>query len=579
MNPNLKWKVIFIVVVILGCIYGLVGLPTFPTSLADLKSNFAQQIKLGLDLQGGTHLILQVQVQEAIAQETDQTVDRLTTQLRAKNIRYDEVRRADDTHIVVRNVPSEQLSDFRDLVNTLLQNEWDMSPTAGEPSSYTLALRPSRIASIQEQTMTQSLETIERRINALGLTEPTIQRHGRNDNEILVQLPGEGDPARAKAVIQAGGQLELKLVEDPTTYPSQAAALAAHGGVLPPGTELVPGRSDSRDPSAATGEVWYVLSRTAVVTGRDLRSATENRNSNNPGQWQVNFSLSAEGAHRFGPFTEQNVHRQMAIVLEHRVYSAPVINSRIDDSGFIEGNFSQESAHDLAIVLRAGALPASIKYLEERTVGPSLGADSIRHGVQASVLSLLVVMIFMLVYYRMSGGNAVLALVLNLVILLAVLAAFGMIAVIGISAALAVASPVAGLIAAVVGGLAVPLSGASGATLTLPGIAGVILTIGMGVDSNVLVFERIREELRNGKSPASAVQAGFDKAFLTIIDTHVTTVVSAFFLFLFGTGPIRGFAITLTIGLIANVFTAIYVSKTIFQYHLTKMDRQAELSI
>jgi len=542
MNPNLKWKVVFIAVVILGCLYGLFGLPTFPTSLAGLKSNFAQQIQLGLDLQGGTHLILQVQVQEAIAQETDQTVDRLTTQLRAKNIRYDEVRRLDDTHIVVRNVPSGQLSEFRDLISAQLQNVWDMSPTAGEPSSYTLSLRPSAIAAIQEQTMTQSLETIDRRINALGLTEPTIQRHGRNDNEILVQLPGEGDPSRAKAVIQAGGQLELKLVEDPTSYPSQAAALAAHGGVLPPGTELVPGRSESRDPSAPAGEVWYVLSRAPVVTGRDLRSATENRNSNNPGQFQVNFSLSAEGAHRFGPFTEQNVHRQMAIVLEHRVYSAPVINSRIDDQGFIEGNFSQESAHDLAIVLRAGALPASIKYLEERTVGPSLGADSIRHGVQASVLSLLVVMIFMLIYYRLSGANAVLALVLNLVILMTALATFG-------------------------------------AVLTLPGIAGVILTIGMGVDSNVLVFERIREELRNGKSPASAVQAGFDKAFLTIIDTHVTTVVSAFFLFLFGTGPIRGFAITLTIGLIANVFTAIYVSKTIFQYHLTKMDRQAELSI
>jgi preprotein translocase subunit SecD len=541
MNPNLKWKAVFIVVVIIGCVYGLLGVPTFPTSVADVKSNFAHQIKLGLDLQGGTHLILQVQVQEAIAQETDQTVDRLTNQMRAKNIHYDEVRRVDDTHIVVRNVSPTQLSDFRDLVASQLQNVWDMSPTAGEPSSYTLSLRPSAKAAIEETTMQQSLETIERRINALGLTEPTIQRHGRNDNEILVQLPGEGDPSRAIAVIQAGGQLELRLVEDPSPYPSQTAALAAHGGVLPPGTELVPGRPDSRNPTD-TGEVWYVLSRTAVVTGRDLRTATENRNTNNPGQWQVNFSLSSEGAQRFGPFTEQNVHRQMAIVLEHKVYSAPVINSRIDDSGFIEGNFSEASAHDLALVLRAGALPASIKYLEERTVGPSLGADSIRHGVQASVLSLLVVMIFMLFYYRMSGGNAVLALILNLVILLAALATFG-------------------------------------AVLTLPGIAGVILTIGMGVDSNVLVFERIREELRNGKSPGSAVQAGFDKAFLTIIDTHVTTVVSAFFLFLFGTGPIRGFAITLTIGLIANVFTAIYVSKTIFEYHLTKMDRQAELSI
>ena len=543
MNPNLKWKVIFIVLVVVGCIYGLVGLPVFPTSLAQIKDNFSHQIKLGLDLQGGTHLILQVQTQEAIAQETDQTVDRLTAQLRTKNIRYDEIRRTDDTHILVRNIAPDQSSDFRDLVNLQLQNVWDLSPAAGEQNSYTLTLRANAVAQLRESTMTQSIETIERRINALGLTEPTIQqRGGANANEILVQLPGEGDPSRAKAGIQAGGQLELKLVEDPTTYPSQVAALAAHGGVLPPGSEILAGRNETRGVTPDQGEVWYVLSRSPIVTGRDLRSATENRSTQNPGQWQINFALSADAARRFGPFTEQNINRQMAIVLQHRVYSAPVIHGRIDDTGVIEGNFSQDSAHDLALVLRAGALPASIRYLEERTVGPSLGADSIRHGVQASVLSLIVVMLFMLVYYRLSGANAVVALILNLVILLAALAAFG-------------------------------------AVLTLPGIAGVILTIGMGVDSNVLVFERIREELRHGKSAAVAVDAGFDKAFLTIIDTHVTTVVSAFFLFLFGTGPIRGFAITLTIGLIANVFTAIYVSKTIFQYHLSKMDRQAELSI
>jgi preprotein translocase subunit SecD len=544
MNPNLKWKALFILAVILFCIYFLFGYPVFPTSLAQVKDNFSKQIRLGLDLQGGTHLILQVQVQEAIAQETDTTVDRLTTVLRSKNIRYDEVRRVDDTHILVRNIDPSQQSQLSDLVAQQYNNIWDMSPTAGETSSYTLTLRPTAIAAIQEQTMTQSVETIERRINALGLTEPTIQLHGRKDNEILVQLPGEGDPTRAKAVIQAGGQLELRLVEDPVSYSSQTEALSRHGGVLPPGTELVPGRSETRNATGGvdTGESWYVLSRAAAVTGRDLRSAVETRNTNNPGMWQVNFTLSPEAARRFGPFTEQNRGRQMAIVLDHRVYSAPVINGRIDDSGLIEGNFSQESAHDLALVLRAGALPASIKYLEERTVGPSLGADSIRHGVQASVLSLIVVMLFMLVYYRLSGGNAVLALFLNLVILLAFLAM-------------------------------------SGAVLTLPGIAGVILTIGMGVDSNVLVFERIREELRNGKSAPAAVDAGFDKAFLTIIDTHVTTVVSAAFLGVFGTGPIRGFAITLVVGLVANIFTAVYVSKTIFQYHLTKMDRQAELSI
>lgn len=543
MNPNLKWKVLFIVAVVVVCIYFILGLPSFPTSAAALKDNFTRQIKLGLDLQGGTHLILQVQVQEAVAQETDQTVDRLATALRQKNIHYDEVRRVDDTHIVVSNISPDQSTDFRDLIHDQYEGVWELSPAPGATNSFLLSMRQSYLAHIQETTMQQSLETIERRVNALGLTEPTIQPQGRKDNEILVQLPGEGDPTRAKQVIQAGGQLELKLVEDPTTYPSEAAALAAHGGILPPNTEIVRGRSErnSQNPQD-NGEVWYILSRTPAVTGRDLRSATENRNPDMPGQWQINFTLTGEAARRFGPFTEQNKGRQMAIELERRVYSAPVIQNRIDDQGRIDGNFSQESAHDLALVLRAGALPASIKYLEERTVGPSLGADSIRHGVQASILSLLVVMVFMVFYYRLSGVNAVLALILNLVILLAAMAMFG-------------------------------------AVLTLPGIAGVILTIGMGVDSNVLVFERIREELRNGKSASAAVEAGFDKAFLTIIDTHVTTVVSAFFLFIFGTGPIRGFAITLTIGLIANVFTAIYVSKAIFQYHLMKMDRQAELSI
>ena len=538
MNPTLRWKIVFIVSVILICLYGLFGLPDLPKSLAIVKSNFSKQIKLGLDLQGGTHLILQVQVQEAISQETDQTVDRLTRQLRDKNIRYDEIRRVDDTHVLVRNIAPDQFSQFRDLLNDIFRTEWDSSPASGETSGYLLTMRPATIAAIQQQTMQQSLETIERRINALGLTEPTIQIIGGRQNEILVELPGEGDPTQAKAVIQAGGQLELRRVEDPTPYPSEAAALAAHNGILPPGTELVRGRAA---PGQGGAESWWLLDRAPVVTGRDLRSTSESRSTNYPGTWQVNFTLSTDAARRFGPFTEQNVGRPMAIVIDHRVDSAPVIKQPIEDSGLIEGNFSEQSAHDLALELRSGALPASIRYLEERTVGPSLGADSIRHGVQASILSLAVVMLFMLVYYRLSGANAVLALILNLVILLAALAYFG-------------------------------------GVLTLPGIAGVILTIGMGVDSNVLVFERIREELRNGKAPASAVDTGFDRAFLTIIDTHVTTVVSACFL-MFATGPVRGFAITLIIGLVANIFTAIYVSKAIFAWHLGKMDRQAELSI
>jgi len=530
--------------VIVFCLYFLFGYPTFPTSYAQVKDNFKKQIKLGLDLQGGSHMVLQVQVQEAVAQETDTTVDRLTTAVRDKNVHYDEVRRVDDTHILIRNIDPSQYSVLSNIVGTQYNNVWDIAPAAGEANSYTLTLRPGAVAAIEEQTVTQAKDTIEQRINALGLTEPTVQpRGGRNADEILVQLPGVADTAEARRVIQAGGQLELRLVNDPQTYPSVAAYMAQHT-VLAAGDELVPACADNRDRTSGsnTGDLFYVLNRAPIVTGRDLRSATETRNTTNPGTWQVNFTLSPEAARRFGPFTQANLGRNMAIVLDHCVKSDPVINGRIEDSGMIEGNFSQQSAHELAVVLRAGALPASIRYLEERTVGPSLGADSIRHGVQASVLSLLVVMFFMLVYYRMSGGNAVLALILNLIILLAFLAM-------------------------------------SGAVLTLPGIAGVILTIGMGVDSNVLVFERIREEIRNGKSSAAAVDAGFDNAFRTIIDTHVTTIVSAAFLGFFGTGPIRGFAITLVVGLVANIFTAVYVSKTIFQYHLTKMDRQAELSI
>ncbi|HTV57715.1 MAG TPA: protein translocase subunit SecD [Candidatus Baltobacteraceae bacterium] len=541
MNSQLRWKFIFITFVILLCIYGIVGLPSFPTSLAQAKDNLADRIKLGLDLKGGSHLVLQVQVEEAIGLRCDQAVDDLTKQIHDKNIVVGEIRRLSDTQILVRNVDPASSDAFRDLVNNQF-TDWTVGPAAGEQNGYLLSMKPSVVADIKTQTMDQSLETITRRINALGLTEPTIAFTGREDNEILVQLPGEGDPSRAKAVIQAGGQLALTLVLDDQTYPSEVAALAAHNGILPPGAEILPGRPEGNTPGEQSSQVYYVVSRLPVVTGVDLKGATPAPSGRYPGQYEVDFHLSTAAAARFGPFTENNTGRKMAIVLDGKVYTAPVINSRIDDSGVIEGNFSQQSAEDLALVLRSGALPASIKYLEERTVGPSLGADSIREGVRASVGSLIVVMIFLVIYYRLSGVNAVVALILNLVILVAFMAF-------------------------------------AGAVLTLPGIAGVILTIGMGVDSNVLVFERIREELRAGKSNSSSVELGFANAFRTIVDTHVTTVVSAVFLFLFGTGPVRGFAITLTIGLIANLFTSIYVSRAIFDYHLTRIQRQAALSI
>src|ERR1700747_3626998 len=539
MSSDLRWKFILIAIIILLCIFGVVGMPEFPTSANQLKQNLADRIKLGLDLKGGSHLVLQVQVDEAIGQRCDETIDALTKQLHEKNVNVGETRRVDDTHILVRNIDSAALSTFRDIVANQFP-DWGMSPAPGEQNGYLLTLKPSIVADIRRNVMDQSLDTITRGLHALGLTEPTIAFTGRGDNEILVQLPGEADPTRAKSVIQATGQLALNLVVDEQTYPSEAAALAAHGGVLPPGTEIVPGKANAQSGQPAQ-TVYYILNRAPIVTGQDLRSESISPSSSFPGQYQVDFKLSTAAASRFGPFTESNIGHRMAIVLNHQAYSAPTINGRIDDSGMIE-SFSQEAAQDLVLVLRAGALPASIKYLEERTVGPSLGADSIRQGVRASIASLVVVMIFLVVYYRQSGVNAVVALILNLIILIAFMAY-------------------------------------AGAVLTLPGIAGVILTIGMGVDSNVLVFERIREELRNGKSAASGVDAGFDKAFLTIIETHATTVVSAAFLGFFGTGPIRGFAITLVVGLVANIFTAVYVSKTIFRYHLAKMDRQAELSI
>ena len=538
MNSQLRWKFIFILIVIVVCLFGLIG---FPTSFAQAKQNFADRIRLGLDLKGGSHLVLQVQVSEAIGQRCDQAIDDLRKQLHEKNVNVGDVQRVSDTQILVRNVDPTTSGTFRDIVTTQFP-DWTMAPAAGEPNAYLLTLKPSVIGDIQTNTMDQALETITRRINALGLTEPTIAFTGRADNEILVELPGEGDPTRAKQVIQAGGQLAFNRVADDQTYPSEAAALAAHGGVLPPGTEIVPGQAEGPAGQAQQQNVFYILDRAPIITGADLRSANPSPSQNYPGQYQVDFTVSTAAAARFGPFTQANLGHRMAIVLDHKVVSAPVINGRIDDRGMIEGNFTQDSAQDLALVLRAGALPASIRYLEERTIGPSLGIDSIREGVRASVGSLLAVMIFLLVYYRLSGVNAVVALILNLVILMAFMAL-------------------------------------SGAVLTLPGIAGVVLTIGMGVDSNVLVFERIREELRNGKAPASAVQLGFDRAFLTIIDTHITTLVSAAFLFLFGTGPVKGFAITLVIGLLANLFTSIYVSRAIFDFHLSRMERQAELSI
>src|ERR1700676_640898 len=410
MSSNLKWKAIFIAAIILVCVIGLVGIPNPPTSLSAVKSNFANRIKLGLDLQGGTHLILQVQVQEAISQETDQVLDNITKALRDKNIRYDEVRKLSDTQILVHNIAPEQAGTARNSITDQFP-DWDIAPAPGEPSGYLLTMRASHVADISQRTMDQAEETIRRRIDALGWPNPLVAPYGQGENEIIVELPGEGDPNRAKSVIQAGGQLELHPVLDSPPYPSEAAAMAAHGGVLPPNSQLIQGKSSASSTGQPSPVNWYVVDRVPVVTGRDLRSATAVLSTKNIGFYDVDFTLSTDAGRRFGPFTEQNIGKQLGIVLEHRLQTAPTINGRIDDTGVIEGQFGEQEANDLALVLRSGALPASIKYLEERTVGPSLGADSIPHGGKASIISLPVVMVFMVVYYRLSGVNAIVALI------------------------------------------------------------------------------------------------------------------------------------------------------------------------
>ena len=542
MKFTLWRKFVVVLTVTLGCLYGVIGLPS---SVEEAKNNLSERIRLGLDLKGGVHLILQVQVQDAIRSECDRTIARLQSELTTRGIDVGTITRndprtveeADSIMISIEGVQRDQVSDFRNAVEEMFP-EW--IPAAQTSSSWEMTMRPSALASIKRETVTQTIATIENRINGLGLTEPTIQQHGRADAEyeILVQLPGLTDPGRVMGILQMTAQLEITAVLG-GPYATPEAAVAANNGVLPPNAVIRP--YVDRNVRAA-GPEYYVLNRLPVVTGSDLRDARASRDSETQ-TWETGFTLSREAGNRFGDYTGANINNLLAIVLDRRIKSVATIQSRITDQGRITGlGGGPEEARDLALVLRAGALPAGVEFLEERTVGASLGADSIRQGVQSSLLGLALIIVCMLVYYRKAGINAVLALMLNLLILLAVLSYVGF-------------------------------------TLTLPGIAGVILTIGMAVDANVLIFERIREELRAGKTVAASISAGFSKAFLTIIDTNVTTIIAAGFLFLFGRGPVRGFAVTLGIGLIANLFTSVFVSRMIFDFSLSGKKQVKELSI
>ncbi|MGE5346744.1 MAG: protein translocase subunit SecD [Acidithiobacillales bacterium] len=478
-------------------------------------------LKLGLDLRGGIHLVMEVKTSDALRVEAQDALEHVRSEARKQGMTLETVGQADASGFTLAIDEKTDTARLRDLLKTALdQRAWNVAERGRE---WKVSLKePERLA-IEDQAVRQAVETVRNRVDALGVAEPFIGRQGTD--RILIQLPGVDDPARVKEIIGTTGLLELKLVDDKGgPYPSDEAAAAAYGGKIPPDLMLVQGFSEDAESRTRT-PVTYILRREDVITGRDLKNARVGRDKFN--QPAVEFFLNAAGAAKFADATGRNVGKRLAIVLDNRVQSAPVINSQIRDTGIIEGNFTLDRAEALTLVLKSGALPAQMISLEERTVGPSLGLDSIRQGVLAAIVGMFLVFVATVLYYRLAGINAVLALVLNAVILLGAMAWIN-------------------------------------ATLTLPGIAGFILTIGMAVDSNVLIFERIREEMDGGKAPRAAIDLGFKRAFGTIIDTHVTTISAAAFLFQFGTGPVRGFAVTLVIGLAASMFTAVFVSHLLF---------------
>jgi preprotein translocase subunit SecD len=542
MNQNLRFKFIFILVVILVCIYGVIGLPT---SKDQLIANWHKNIHLGLDLRGGTYLVVQVQQQDAFNTQAGIDAERLKEVARKSGVQFSDVEveeaknlpDATNVAIDIKGVPSTQAGTLRSLLGAQF-TRWLV--TTQNATDYRLTMKPSDALALWQQTLAQSKNTIDRKINALGLSEATVQqRREDKDSELMVQMPGVDDPGHVKQILQTAAVLDLYDVKG-GPYSTREEAMAGNGGVLPLGTKLI-GTPSSTDAANAKGTGIYLVTRAPVVRGTDVKSARPEQAMATNG-WETGFVLSQDAARRFSDYTGSHIGQRLAIWLDGSVISAPRINGQISDQGVIEGLSGQQEATDLAMNLNAGSLPAGVKFEQESTVGPSLGADSIRQGFIAGIAGVLAVVVVMLIYYKLSGINATLALVLNAVILIAALAYFD-------------------------------------AVLTLPGIAGIILTIGMAVDSNVLIFERIREELRAGKAVVPAVDSGFAKALLTIIDTHVTTVVSCAILFLMGSGPVKGFAVTLVIGLVANIFTAVFVSRTIFDWELSRPRPVTALSI
>ncbi|HUJ13708.1 MAG TPA: protein translocase subunit SecD [Thermoanaerobaculia bacterium] len=522
MNRSLWWKVILILAVLVA--FAAAVVPT---------SKDPEPIKRGLDLKGGTHLVMRVNVGDATRIEVDQAIESMKTQATKNNIPVPSMRRINDTTFVAVPPAGIGTDDYERLAKDYLPS-FDVS--LQPDGSMQFKMKPAAQSGIERDTIDHSVETIRNRIDALGVTEPLIAPE--SGNRIVIELPGVDDPARVKDIIKTTAQLQFRLVEG-TPGPDVKSTLDSVPANLKNEVDILPGNRED-ELGRIAGVEYYAVRKTIPVTGTDLKNARVQKGQ--VGQPNVGFSLTPAGAKKFGDLTRANVGRQLAIVLDNKVVSAPSIKSEIDDQGVIEGNFTTQQAADLALVLRSGSLPASLTTLEERTVGPSLGRDSIHQGVLASLIGFAALVLAILLFYKGAGINAVLALLLNLVIILGMMAIFK-------------------------------------ATLTLPGIAGIILTLGMAVDSNVLVFERIREELRDGKTVRAAIENGFARAFGTIIDTHMTTIISALFLFQFGTGPIKGFAVTLLIGLFASVFTAFFVSRVIFDFWYKPENRPQTISI
>lgn len=515
MKKKLRWKLILVIAVVALAIF-----LAYPPK---------DKVKLGLDLRGGMHLVLQVVTDDAINIETDQEIMRLREQLKKKNIEYKTIAKGKLGQFTIQDINPDQEGQIKELLDEYFK-EWNYSIIG---KTVTVEMRANVAQYLRDQSVRQALETIRNRVDELGLASPAIQRQGLAGERIIVELPGVENPERVKSIIKTTALLEWKLVKGGPA-PDKETLLKDFGGEVPEDMEILRG-----DPKRTEGG-YYLVNRVAVVTGNDLRNARRSVDEwNNPA---VAFTLKPDGGKRFYKITSENIGKPLSVVLDGKIQVVATIQDRISDSGIIHGRYTIDEADDIALVLRAGALPASIKYLEERTIGPSLGADSIRKGLSATVIALILVLIFMVFYYRVSGFNAVAALVLNILILMGVLSYFK-------------------------------------ATLTVPGIAGIILTIGMAVDANVLVFERIREELASGKNILNSIATGFSRAFKTILDANMTTIIAAIFLFQFGTGPVKGFAVTLIIGITASMFTAVFVSHLIFDLFLSKRKKREKLSI